>query len=280
MKRKEVSEKYWKEKNEIYSAIDCQRTGIWDNENQLVYGLWHNTVFSKIMKTSISRLQNHRLRRAALFGQQLVIDLAFDEYMKLYETRLLLKQLSIIYNYNKYKTTEPFDLHFTDCNPKSNSMREMSRYFPNYKSPQFMATFHTKSYLDVFPNQRLVYLTPHSDYVLKKFNDNDIYIIGGIIDKFSHEPITHLKAHKQGIRTARLPLDENVLWKTGSKSLCLNHIVSILHDIKMTGDWRTVLRNNIPQRKQKNIEEIEYEDSLRRQKYNRYIRQRGNDRFI
>ncbi|XP_054166058.1 mitochondrial ribonuclease P protein 1 homolog [Oppia nitens] len=272
-KRKELSLKYWQIKDETYKKISSERTGIWDNNQQLIYGLWHNTLFSKVMKSSISRMQNHRLRRAAMFGQKLIIDLAFDDYMKLHEIRLLLKQLSIIYHYNKYETQEPFDLHFTNCDPNSVVVKEMSRFFQNYNSPNFLASIHSQSYLDLFPKQQLVYLSPHSRNVLNTFNINDIYIIGGLIDKTSRGPLTSIKAHKDTIRTARLPLDEHIIWKMGSKSLCLNHIVAILHDIKMTGDWRTTLKNNVPQRKQKDVNEIEFEDTLRIQKYKRFQRQ-------
>ena len=274
-KRKQISDKYWTEKNEIYSKMDCNRTGIWDNNNQLVYGLWHNTLFSKIMKSSVSCLYNNRLRRAALFGQKLVIDLGFDRYMKLSEKRLLLKQLNLSYNYNKYKTKDPFDLHLTNCDPNSLLMQEMPKHFQNINSPQLMVQFHTQSYLDLFPRHRLLYLSPHSRHTLQEVDEDMIFIIGGLIDKSFHQPITYVSAEKAGIPSARLPIDDNMLWKSGTKSLCLNHIIAILDDYKMCGDWRVALTRNVPKRKQKTPEQVQYEDLLREQKRKRFLKNKS-----
>ena len=40
-----------------------------------------------------------------------------------------------------------------------------------------------QNHLDLFPAERMVYLSPDSNNDLQKFNPDDIYVIGGIIDK-------------------------------------------------------------------------------------------------
>jgi ribonuclease P protein 1 len=265
IRRKEHSQEFWAQKNERYSQLNSDRTGLWDKDNNLVYGLWHNSLFSKISKNAVNRLSINKLRVTALFGQKLVIDLDYDRYMTLTECRLLAQQLGLLYNNNRYRSREPFDLHFTNCDPNMPTMEAIPRYLQHFNSPYFMSTIHKESYLDLFPKERLVYLTPHAKESLTTYDLDDIYIIGGFVDKSCHEPISLIKAKKEGIRSVRLPLDEHIIWGVGCKNLCLNHIVAILHDVKITGDWKKSLIDNIPQRKQKKIEEIEYEDMLRKQ---------------
>lgn len=60
---------------------------------------------------------------------------------------------------------------------------------------------------------------------------------------------------------AKLPLDQYLQWGSGSgKSLTLNCVLSILLDIKKTGDWKYALRH-VPKRKLNH--EINYGQSIR-----------------
>lgn len=71
-----------------------------------------------------------------------------------------------------------------------------------------MITVTPKSYLDLFPREKIVYLSPHSKKDLIEYDHDAIYIIGGIVDKSDQSPISLAKSKKQGLRTARLPLDQ------------------------------------------------------------------------
>lgn len=113
--------------------------------------------------------------------------------------------------------------------------------------------FTTESYLDIFPRERLVYLTPDAKDSIQTYNHDDIYIIGAFLDKFSlNKPVSHTKALCEGIRQYRLPINENVVWGSGaSKHLCIMHMVAILNHVKKTGHWREALTKYIPKRKLK-----------------------------
>jgi Trm5-related predicted tRNA methylase len=43
-------------------------------------------------------------------------------------------------------------------------------------------TLEPKNYLEAFPKQNIVYLTAESDTVLEELNDDDYYVIGGLVD--------------------------------------------------------------------------------------------------
>lgn len=59
--------------------------------------------------------------------------------------------------------------------------------------------FLTSSYMDVFPRNRLVYLSPDAKESLKTYNHDDIYIVGAYLDKSSlHNPVSYQKATKDG----------------------------------------------------------------------------------
>lgn len=70
----------------------------------------------------------------------------------------------------------------------------------------------------------------------------------------NNEPLSLAKAKKEGIRMLKFPLDKYLLWGAGSgKSLTLNQCISVLLDIRATGDWEYALRH-VPRRKLLNIE--------------------------
>lgn len=144
---------------------------------------------------------------------------------------------------------DPFDLHFCNVNLKSQTTRQLKNYIPTMLDLDFPMNVHTESFLDMFPKEKLVYLTPHCNTDLVKFNPDDIYIIGGIVDKVNNDPLSLAKAKKHNLRMARLPLDKYLSWGSGSgKSLTLNQMINIMLEIKSTGDWNQALRF-VPKRK-------------------------------
>lgn len=63
------------------------------------------------------------------------------------------------------------------------------------------------------------------------------------------EPLSLAKAKREGLKMAKFPLDRYLTWGSGSgKSLTMNQVISILLDVKTTGDWKFALRH-VPRRK-------------------------------
>lgn len=134
-------------------------------------------------------------------------------------------------------------------NQNGNLFPYLLKNIPTLMEKWFPLNVHECSYLDLFPREKLVYLTPHCQQVLNEYDHDDIYIIGGIVDCSNNEPLSLAKAKKEGIRMAKFPLDKYLQWGSGSgKSLTVNQSVSILLDLKTTNDWMYSLRH-VPRRK-------------------------------
>lgn len=182
------------------------------------------------------------------FGEKLVLDCSYDEHMNKRECINAAKQLMFCFAENRYHD-QPFDLHFCNANMNGHTMNYLKKHIPTMLQPEFPLNVHSGSYLDVFPKENLVYLTPHCNTDLVTYNPDHVYIIGAMVDTMHNEPLSLAKAKKLGLKMARLPLDRYLQWGSGSgKSLTLNQMTHIMLDLKTTGDWRKSL-SHVPRRK-------------------------------
>ena len=138
--------------------------------------------------------------QSLLFGRPLVFDLALQK-QTIREARHLMQQLQRCYGLN-INHPEPFHLHLTGISEHGNTANELSM---NLNPEKYFMDFHKKDVSDVFPRDRLVYLTHYSKTRLR-YNNDDIYIIGGAIDLHDSKPYALAKAKELGIRSACIPL--------------------------------------------------------------------------
>lgn len=106
----------------------------------------------------------------------------------------------------------------------------------------------------MFPRDRLFYLTPHSDNIIKKIDPDAVLIVGGIVDMSSNKPLTLAKAKRQRIKHGKLPLGQYVEeFKPGSSQAFSLHVIGeILLELKDTNDWAKAFEK-IPNRYTANI---------------------------
>lgn len=220
-----------------------------DNQNEhIVYGLNRNTMFLRIYDATITKFHNMRLFNAMMYGQKLIFDCSYNEYMNRQEASNCAKQLMLCFAENRMQD-EPFDLQFCNMNPRTYSYGVLNRFIPTMHDVDFPMNIHEQSYLDLYDKKQLVYLTPHCKNELQSFNHDDIYIIGAMVDKTNNDPLSLAKAKKQGLRMAKLPLDKYLQWSSGSgKSLTLNQVLQIMQGMKTHGDWAKALEV-VPRRK-------------------------------
>ncbi|KAH9512831.1 tRNA methyltransferase 10 C [Bulinus truncatus] len=207
----------------------------------------HGRLFMRIYESTMKKYQNYKLASSMQFGLPLVLDMDYMDYMRPQEVRNTVSQLLKLYTMNRADEKDPFHLHFTSC-PESHPMHRMLQ-IELQDNEHFLSTVTEKSYLDVFDNQQLVYLSPDARQVMKHFDPEAVYIIGAFNDKATHQPVSYARAKKQGIKAMRLPLDQYVTWNLGSKNITLNQIMSILTLVKNGVSWEDALKLSLPKRK-------------------------------
>nr|CAI5828294.1 unnamed protein product [Callosobruchus analis] len=205
-------------------------------------------MFLRIYESTMNNLYNSKLIQAITYGQKLVIDCGYDGNMTKRENYNCAKQLMLLFAENRMHK-EPFDIHFCNANPEGFLIKQLNKNIPTMYEKWFPLNIHECSYLDMYPKDQLVYLTPHCREEMSEFDYDSVYIIGALVDKVNNEPLSLARAKKEGLKMAKLPLDRYLQWGSGSgKSLTLNQVVSILLDVQLNGDWNYALRH-VPRRK-------------------------------
>lgn len=217
-----------------------------EENDHIVYGLFHNTMFLRVYDSTMDHWHNNKLIQAMLFGQNLVIDCSYDDYMNDKEMRNTAKQLTLCFALNRTHN-EPFNIHHCNANFKKTTMRILEKSLVQIHDTAFPFNITEKSYLELFPKERLVYLTPHCKNDLEEYNPDDIYIVGAMVDKSSQEAVSLGKAKKQGLRMARLPLDRYFQFKSG-KSLTIDQMIQILMELKTSNNFEKAFQH-VPRRK-------------------------------
>ena len=109
-------------------------------------------------------------------------------------------------------------------------------------------------YSEIFDKDKLVYLTADSPNTLEAFEDDKIYIVGGLVDKNRHKNICFKKAEAQGISHAKFPIKENVTIGDYSTVLTVNQVTSIILAVKKyDNDWKKALEETLPKRKKQKV---------------------------
>ncbi|XP_071992073.1 tRNA methyltransferase 10 homolog C [Engystomops pustulosus] len=237
--KKKNKEKKKAEKEKLKSEVET------DNEKQSSYLL-------KFWSRSVDCFDAWRCAQAMIFGQPLVFDMAYERYMSQRELENTVSQLQMCEGLNT-KSMEPFHIHFCNLQPNGPYHKELvKRYQGAWDNLLITAT--EKSHVDIFPKERLVYLTADSPNVLKTFDHDKIYIVGAFVDKSQKTGVSLGNAKRLQIATARLPLDNFLKWNCGGKNLTLNQVIEILMTIRDTGDWKKAL-SSVPIRKHGGLKE-------------------------
>ncbi|NWX21385.1 TM10B methyltransferase, partial [Aegotheles bennettii] len=103
-----------------------------------------------------------------------------------------------------------------------------------------------ESYLDLFPLDTIVYLTPDSENVLEDIDPNKVYVLGGLVDESIHKKLTLQRAREQSLHTARLPIREYMVKTSNAKNyhsetLAINQVFDVLLTYYGTRSWPAAL---------------------------------------
>ncbi|XP_077983343.1 tRNA methyltransferase 10 homolog C-like [Glandiceps talaboti] len=205
-----------------------------------------NTIFMYIRQSSMVNADMWNLARGMRFGPDLVMDMDYEHEMNHREVVAVVKQLTEVVGAMK-PHWEPFHMHWTNIKPGGAIEREMQRVFKDHLEKLVIDITH-KPFLELFPRDKLVYLSPESPNVLTHYDPEKVYIIGGLVDLSIKKGLSFAKVKRHNLESARLPLDHFVKWGVGSKNLTLDQMVHIMLNIKETNDWQQALKH-VPVRK-------------------------------
>ncbi|PRD26461.1 UNVERIFIED_CONTAM: trmt10c [Trichonephila clavipes] len=146
-----------------------------NSENSHIdYGLGRNSLLLSVRTHSTKKFYQKKLANAILFGEKIVLDLGYESYMTEKEKKACVSQLKLIYSVNR-KSRDPYDLYFCNAMLSSNYIQYLKKCMPKFSDSLISLT--DKSYMDLFPKEKLVYLSPHAKETLKEYDHNAIYII-------------------------------------------------------------------------------------------------------
>nr|XP_006130785.1 tRNA methyltransferase 10 homolog C isoform X1 [Pelodiscus sinensis] len=207
-----------------------------------------NTFLLKFWSRSFDKVYNWRTAQAMIFGQPLVFDMAYENYMSRREMENTVNQLMETEGWNR-RAVDPFHLHYCNLKVDSPYHKEfVKRYGEAWDN--LLVTVTEQSHTDVFPRDKLIYLTADSPNVMKTFEHDKIYIVGSMVDRSIQTGLSLAHAKRLKLTTQRLPLERYLQWEMGAKNLTIDQMIRILLTLKDTGDWMEALKF-VPKRKYK-----------------------------
>lgn len=202
--------------------------------------------FVCLWSSTMDKAYNWRAAQSMIFGQPLVFDMSYENEMSVREVANTVRQLVLSESCNR-RSVDPFHIHF--CNFKEDSLYQRE-FIKHYREAwgRLLITVTDQCYTEIFPKDKLIYLTADSPKVMKTFDHDKIYIVGSMVDKSIKTGLSLARAKRLGLETAALPLEKYLLWSTGAKNLTLDQMMHILLTLKDTADWKKALEF-VPKRK-------------------------------
>ena len=188
----------------------------------------YTSIFRHLGRQSEKYFREQLLLAPARLGEMIVIDCGFEqEHARKHHLLNLVDQVQYLFaDIQRYHS--PSFLYLCNLAADGRLRAEFDRR-SSMDSFCFEAT--ESSYLDVFPQEKLIYLSPDSQNEMTEFDHDAVYIIGGIIDvsKYSFptgtdehlpnalylllagkKPLTFGKAKRDNVRHQRFPIDRYV----------------------------------------------------------------------
>ncbi|XP_074010336.1 tRNA methyltransferase 10 homolog C [Numenius arquata] len=202
--------------------------------------------FVCLWANAMDKAYSWRVAQSMIFGQPLIFDMSYEKDMSVREVANTVRQIVLSEGCNR-RSVDPFHIHF--CNLKDDSLyhKEFIKHYREAWS-KLLITVTDQCYTDIFPKDKLIYLTADSPKVMKTFDHDKIYIVGSMVDKSIKTGVSLARAKRLGLETAALPLEKYLLWNSGAKNLTLDQMMRILLTLKDTGDWKKALEF-VPKRK-------------------------------
>ncbi|XP_051633570.1 tRNA methyltransferase 10 homolog B isoform X2 [Manacus candei] len=191
-------------------------------------------------------LARERLLQARAAGPRLCLDLGVAGGMTEKESGRLASQIRRLYGANR-RAARPFWLCLTEFAAGTPIYEQCLRMNDGFA--RYLMDTTPESYLDLFPLDAIVYLTPDSENVLEDIDPDKVYVLGGLVDESIHK-LTLQRAREQCLQTARLPIREYMVKAPNSRNyhsetLAINQVFDILCTYYETRSWPVALNAGV-----------------------------------
>lgn len=168
----------------------------------------------------------------------------FVNLMNYREMKSLVTQLAFCYGINR-RVSNPFNYFL--CSYKDEVKFEFEKMGSKFWYVNLIENNFYENQQLMEDKDKFIYLSPDSPNLLENISEENVYIIGGFVDKPVSKNRTLFKANLLNIKTARLPLDEHVK-DLKNNVLNVNTVVEIIAEYYETKDWKKSIEKALPKR--------------------------------
>ena len=220
-------------------------------QNQEENGISNNSelvISRKTLKKNMMINSTNKLR--------IVVDCSFENLMQDNDISHLCKQLQFCYAANR-RLKSPLQFYITDYKSKLKTMLDKmgGSYWDIHRSDE--------SYFKLFSNEieksNVCYLTSDSPNELENFDEDKIYIIGGLVDHNHHKSLCYDNALKNNLQHYQLPISKYMNMKT-RQVLTVNQVFEVICNFIECKDWKKAFIDTLPKRKGAKIKSNEEDE--------------------
>lgn len=169
------------QREEIEFLSEKKLHGPLSTSSPMDYCLQGTTLFYRIYQRSYQQQSNFNLALAMMFGEDLVIDCSYEDFMTPDGINSCGRHITYLYSNNRL-SNNPFNLILCNLDKNGRLMKVLSNYFAKMdEDNNYFITLTEKHYLDLYPAEKLIYMTPHCFNDMEKYEEDCVYILGNFI---------------------------------------------------------------------------------------------------
>ena len=203
----------------------------------------------------------HALRQfcliSAIMPPTILFDLCYNDKMNDLEVKSLARQLTLSYASNRRSPT-PFNMTFGTTTTTARNDEPNATSTPLLKALQKqdytrwdVDVIYSSTPWDAFDSNHLTYLTAESDNLITTMSDDEVFVIGGLVDHKDKIGCSQERADQAHLKTARFPISSAILMssrnaanhKTDHCDISTLACVQLLHSYYKFRDWQLAIYN-------------------------------------
>jgi len=165
------------------------------------------------------------------------VDLNFEHMMNHKEVKSIGTQVLTMYGEN-CGSSFPFQLHLVGLVPGSATEAALDRATAINKW-EHITTHSSPDIPAVFPDKRIIYLSPDADDVLDRIEPDAVYVVGGLVDRNKQNNASIDRANGLGVCAQRLPIAEYAE-VSRTDFFTISDVLKILSMFGECADWASV----------------------------------------